>query len=558
MTVPLFFIYASKDGECLSQIEKQLATLVNNQILTYWHQGKLVAGSDWRAVTQSKLDNAEIVLPIVSADFLADTECMAWLQEADKRGKKIVPIIASSCLWEYDSILKGKTPLPCKDQDTKATPLNKWTPIADGYSAVVEGIMEVVDQYDAPAPTDLTTSRTTNKPNNSSSKNTNNMPTSNLVFENGYALLIGIRYGQYANTDQWKNVLNGTLNDVRNLKHHFTDPQKAAYKPENVIELTEENATQQGILDALDELAGRVGNDSAASVIITYSGHGLSEGLVPYNYQQVGAVSAKDFSEKIAAIKAKKLLVILDCCHSENLATTKGISTSDALDVLLRDINDQLDASETRAKGLTDEIAKGSGTVILTSCEANETSLDIGSNGLFTSVLLECLKGASNLKKDGWVRLIDLMDYVPKTVKERAEKVDLGKGPHQQNPMFKRIENLTSEDFIICAYDIAQARGDIKPPTPEPTSPSINPPKTNENNMSNIKTTVTNLIRNAKLQEALTFLAQQFPNNTEIAELQRRYNDNERNNRRGILDKRDYDRERNTITAALLDLLNEL
>lgn len=55
-------------------------------------------------------------------------------------------------------------------------------------------------------------------------------------FEHGYALLIGIRYG---NSD---NPLNGTLKDIEALGKHFRHPKKAAYKAENIIELTEEKA----------------------------------------------------------------------------------------------------------------------------------------------------------------------------------------------------------------------------------------------------------------------------------------------------------------------------
>lgn len=106
-------------------------------------------------------------------------------------------------------------------------------------------------------------------------------------------------------------------------------------------------------------------------------------------------------------------------------------------------------------KDLSSKLNKGMGRVILTSCEADETSLDLGTISLFTKVLLESFNGHGNIEQDGWVRLIDLMRYVPKNVAEQAKKFD----NHNQNPMFKRIENLSSEDFIICAYDLQKAKG---------------------------------------------------------------------------------------------------
>ncbi len=146
MSVSLFIIYALEDSDCLSQIENQLQVLVKNNTIAYWHQGNLIAGSDSRTVTNAELSKAQIVLPIVSAYFLASNDYMDLLKEADKQGKQIVPIIASSCLWEYDPILKGKTTLPRKNKDTKPTPLNKWSPTTDGYNTVVEGIAELVMQ----------------------------------------------------------------------------------------------------------------------------------------------------------------------------------------------------------------------------------------------------------------------------------------------------------------------------------------------------------------------------------------------------------------------------
>jgi len=52
-------------------------------------------------------------------------------------------------------------------------------------------------------------------------------------FENGYALLIGLRYSH------WPEQLNGPLKDVKALSHHFSDLSKAAYRSDNIIELTE-------------------------------------------------------------------------------------------------------------------------------------------------------------------------------------------------------------------------------------------------------------------------------------------------------------------------------
>lgn len=306
----------------------------------------------------------------------------------------------------------------------------------------------------------------------------------------GYALLIGIRYEHWA---KMLRPLKGTLKDVQALNAHFTDPAKAGFLPGNVIALTEEKATGQGIRDALDKFVEMVNKDAKASVIIYYAGHGERDEknyfLVPYDfdllrwrqhrtYDEDKVVLSKDFAAKIGAIQAKKSLIMLDCCHSENIPQERTLSSGpDFLEGFIDDLDTTIEEAVPLERTLLPALKKGSGKVILTSCEAGETSLDLGTNGLFTSVLLECLNGAQNIEKDGWVRLLDVMRYVPKTVKEKALRYNVRDGkPHRQNPVFKRIENLSAEEFIICAYDMATVRslqaasGEL--PIPEPKQPA--------------------------------------------------------------------------------------
>jgi hypothetical protein len=232
---------------------------------------------------------------------------------------------------------------------------------------------------------------------------------------------------------------------------------------------------------------------------VYYSGHGETNGthnfLVPYDFDLAKwrkdrtfdaekVVLSKQFTQKLDAITAQKCLVILDCCHAESMPTDRGLSSSVLfLNALLTE----------ETQGVAHNLALGSGRIILTSCEAHEKSLDLDTNGLFTKTLLECLNGSENIEKDGWVRLIDMMRYVPKTVKNTA----FAQYNHAQNPMFKRIENLNSEDFIVCAYNIAQAKGlsGSQAPLQAPTQPI--------RNVLNFKTELYALLE-AEQQNAIT------------------------------------------------------
>ncbi|MFT3749057.1 MAG: caspase family protein [Agriterribacter sp.] len=288
---------------------------------------------------------------------------------------------------------------------------------------------------------------------------------SSEFFEDGYALLIGLGY------HHWPEFLPSPLKDIEAIKNHFLDSKKAAYRPQNILTLCETDATTMGILSALDTLARKVENNPDASVIIYYTGHGGNKEdkyfLIPYDFNLVSwdrgeldndkIILSKQFAEKINAINVKKCLVILDCCHSENIPVEKSIRSNKMMvngKGIINDLESKLHDFPIE-KGISANIKKGSGRVIFTSCASGELSLDLGYLSLFTKILIECLNGKSNIENDGWVRLIDLMRYVPKNVAEYAQEHYC----HQQHPVFKRIDNLTSEDFIICAYDINQVKG---------------------------------------------------------------------------------------------------
>jgi len=372
-------------------------------------------------------------------------------------------------------------------------------------------------------------------------------------FEHGYALLIGIRYGYD------RGPLNGTLRDVEDIQNHFLNTDKAAYKKENVIALTEENATAAGILQALDELAVKANKDEDATVIVHYSGHGARVGqdyfFVPYDcdldrlrqhktFDKDKVVLSKQFVEKIDNIRVDKKLIVLDCCHAEDIVK-RSLDDSPMLhflDGFADELNKELEAHSTRNVSTT-QLKKGSGSVILTSCEAHETSLDLGTNGLFTQVMLECLNGKNNIRKDGWVRLIDMMNYIPMEVSRRAD-------PHPQNPVFKRIENLRTGDFIICAYNNSTNNRDLESDNQQQVTMST----------ENIRA----LISRGKLEDAFKKTQEVLKTigdsdlTTQVGVLSDKHNENEKKNRIGVIDNREHGTTRSQVVYGLLGILTEI
>jgi len=242
--------------------------------------------------------------------------------------------------------------------------------------------------------------------------------------------------------------LPNTVNDANELARILQDPGRCAYPSANVVLMTEsskedaDKPTRDNILKSLDELAATAVDDS--TVIVYFSGHGYtvetSSGenyfLMPlgYNVNQLRktAISGREFAQKLAAIKAQRLLLLLDCCFAQ------GIGDSKAPDQTLTKSPLPPEAAEL--------FSRGSGRIIIASSKASEFSLAGEPTSLFTRALIECLCGAGiqesgDGKGDSYVRASDLGNYT-------AAKVERWSG-NRQHPDLNFFQ---ADNFVVAYY----------------------------------------------------------------------------------------------------------
>lgn len=129
------------------------------------------------------------------------------------------------------------------------------------------------------------------------------------------------------------------------------------------------------------------------------------------------ALTQDSLKEMISNIPASKKLVVLDTCSAGQLGDaiqvamlTRGLSDDTAMKVLSR--------------------AVGS-TVLSAATSVQEALEGYKGHGLFTYVIVEGLNGAADADKDGFVKTLELADYVDNQVPELAEKVF----QHKQYPI---------------------------------------------------------------------------------------------------------------------------
>lgn len=100
----VFFSYSHKDEELRNELEKHLIMLKRKGIIETWHDRVILAGSELTNEIDKNLQNADIILLLVSIDFLAsdycyDIEMKKALEMHANNEATVIPVILRNCDW---------------------------------------------------------------------------------------------------------------------------------------------------------------------------------------------------------------------------------------------------------------------------------------------------------------------------------------------------------------------------------------------------------------------------------------------------------------------------
>lgn len=144
----LFFSYSHLDENYRDELEKHLAILKREKIIGVWHDRRIDAGSTIDNEIDENLETADIVLLMVSANFLDSDYCyekeLLRALENHEAGKSIViPVIVHPCDWKHSSF-GGLRATP-----TDGQPVSKFPNIHDAYLCIVEDIRRAAQKLGA-------------------------------------------------------------------------------------------------------------------------------------------------------------------------------------------------------------------------------------------------------------------------------------------------------------------------------------------------------------------------------------------------------------------------
>jgi hypothetical protein len=140
----VFFSYSHEDEELRNRLEKHLALLKRQGLVEAWHDRRILAGSELDQAISSNLEAADIILLLVSADFLASDYCyskeMGRAMERHAGGSAaVIPVILKSCDWH--SAPFGK--LLATPRDGKA--VTSWANVEEALADVATHIRKRVE-----------------------------------------------------------------------------------------------------------------------------------------------------------------------------------------------------------------------------------------------------------------------------------------------------------------------------------------------------------------------------------------------------------------------------
>src|SRR5438105_130932 len=145
MVSPLevFCCYARKDQSLLNELKIHLSPLQRRGLITIWSDVDIDAGAVWEEEIHKHLNTAQMILLLISPDFMASEYCYSKemqraMQRHEQQEAHVIPILLRPTYWKGTPFAKLQM-LP-----TNAKAVTSWHSEDEALYDVVEQISTVV------------------------------------------------------------------------------------------------------------------------------------------------------------------------------------------------------------------------------------------------------------------------------------------------------------------------------------------------------------------------------------------------------------------------------
>jgi hypothetical protein len=142
-TLSLIYCCAPEDYDNCITLDKHLSTLKTSGWIETWSEKDLIPGQDVQQEHTKRLQSADILLLLISPDFLASELCQEKVQLAlqmyEQKRILVIPVLLRPVAWQ-GSAFSHLQPLP-----TNAIPITMWADRDEAFEHIALGIRRVIE-----------------------------------------------------------------------------------------------------------------------------------------------------------------------------------------------------------------------------------------------------------------------------------------------------------------------------------------------------------------------------------------------------------------------------
>jgi tetratricopeptide (TPR) repeat protein len=142
--ITLYLSYVQEDNHLCKQLENHLSSLQRQNVITSWHAHKISAGKDVAQEIDTHLQTAQLILLLVSADFIAseyywNVEVKRAMERHDRGDARVIPLLLRPCDWQGLPFARLQV-LPAN-----AKPITSWPNVDEAFVQVMAGLRLVIE-----------------------------------------------------------------------------------------------------------------------------------------------------------------------------------------------------------------------------------------------------------------------------------------------------------------------------------------------------------------------------------------------------------------------------
>ena len=148
----VFFSYSHKDTEIMNQLAVHLAPLKRLEKIETWSDKAIQAGDEWDESIKNNLRNSDIILFLVSADFIASSYiwekeiplAMELKNNLSERVKRVIPIYLRP--FDFTGLDFSDLEMVPKNESGHLTAISQWENIDEAFMEVAKSIRNVIEE----------------------------------------------------------------------------------------------------------------------------------------------------------------------------------------------------------------------------------------------------------------------------------------------------------------------------------------------------------------------------------------------------------------------------